>query len=92
MRIIHVMDGVTTNVASAIQNIVGANGVATYNVHVFGTGTFSVIIEGSYDGTNFFTLDTMAANEIASVLACPYMRATTSGMSGAVLDVFLGVF
>lgn len=91
MRTIQMMEAVTTNVASAIQSILGT-AQPTYNVQVIATGTYTVVIEGSFDGVTFFTLDSMTANEIASVLACPFMRCTTSGTSGASVNVFLGVF
>lgn len=91
MRNIQMMDAVTANESSAIQSILGGF-QTTYNVQVIATGTYTVVIEGSFDGVTFFTLDSMTSNEIASVLACPYMRCTTSGMSAASVNVFLGVF
>lgn len=91
MRTITVMSAVTTNVSSAVQSIIGT-AQPTYVVHVIGTGTFTVVIEGSFDNSTFFTLDSMTADEIASIPACPYMRATTSGVSGASVNVYLGVF
>ena len=88
MRTIQVMSAVTTDVSSAIQSIIGiANDFMV--VQVIGTGTYSVVIEGSFDGVTFFTLDTMAADEIAKVTACPYMRATTSGTSGSIRNALL---
>lgn len=90
MRTIQIMDAVTTNVASAVQSILGISNDFMI-VQVIATGTYTVVIEGSFDGVTFFTLDSMTSNEIAKVIACPYMRCTTSGVSGASVNVFLGV-
>jgi hypothetical protein len=84
------MDAVTTDVASAIQTILGSQR-ENFVVEVYGTGTFTVAIEGSFDGVNFHTLDSKTASDIFSVFACPYIRATTSGTSGASVNVWVGV-
>lgn len=90
MRTVTVMEAVTTDVASAIQTILGSQR-ENFVVHVHGTGTFTVVIEGSFDGVNFHTLDSKTASDVFSVLACPYIRATTSGTSGASVNVWVGV-
>ncbi|MHC4302572.1 MAG: hypothetical protein ACYS7Y_35375 [Planctomycetota bacterium] len=90
MRTVTVMTAVTTNTASAIQTVLGSQR-EQYVVQVYGTGTYTVIIEGSFDGVNFYTLDSMTASEIAQIPAVPYLRATTSGTSGASVNVWVGV-
>ncbi len=90
MRKVTVMELVTTDTASSIQTILGSQR-ESFVVQVYATGTFTVIIEGSFDGTNFFTLDTMTASEIATIPAVLYLRATTSGTAGASVNVWVGV-
>ena len=90
MRTVAIMEAVTTDVASAIRNIIGSQR-ENFSIQVYGTGTYTVVIEGSFDGTNFFTLASKTASEIFSVLAVPYLRATTSGTSGASVNVWAGV-
>jgi hypothetical protein len=84
------MEAVTTNVASAVQTVLGSQR-ENYTVQVYGTGTFTVVVEGSFDGTNFFTMASKTASEIFSVLAVPFLRATTSGTAGASVNVWAGV-
>jgi len=90
MRKVIVMAAVTTNTASAIQSILGSQR-ENYVVHVHGTGTFTVVIEGSMDGVNFHTMASKTASDIFNVEAALYIRATTSGVSGASVNVWLGV-
>ncbi len=90
MRKVTVMELVTTDTASSIQTILGSQR-ENFVVQVYGTGTFTVVIEGSFDGVNFFTLDTMTADEIATIPAVLYLRATTSGTAGASVNVWVGV-
>lgn len=90
MRTVTIMEAVTTNVASAVQTVLGSQR-ENYTVQVYGTGTFTVVVEGSFDGTNFFTMASKTASEIFSVLAVPFLRATTSGTAGASVNVWAGV-
>jgi hypothetical protein len=90
MRTVEVMKAVTTNTTSATQNVLGSNR-EDYVVHLFGTGTFTVAIEGSFDGTNWYSLASKTANEIFKVAAVPFLRATTSGMAGASVNLYAGV-
>ena len=90
MRTVTIMEAVTTDTASAVQTVLGSQR-ENYTVQVYGTGTFTVVVEGSFDGTNFFTMASKTASEIFSVLAVPFLRATTSGTAGASVNVWAGV-
>ena len=91
MRIVTVASGETTTGAKTTVNIVGSNR-ENFSFHLYGTGTFSVDLEGSFDGTNWNDLATAkAASEIFSVLAMPYLRLQCNTMSGATVSAKVGV-
>lgn len=91
MRIVTVASGETTTGAKTTINIVGSNR-ETFSFHLYGTGTFSVDVEGSFDGTNWNDLATAkTASEIFSVLAMPYLRLQCNTMTGANVSAKVGV-
>ena len=90
MRTVTLMENVTTDVASSIRNIIGSQR-ENFTIQVRGSGTYSVVIELSFNGTDFYTIATKTASEVFAVVAAPYIRCTTSGTSGADVSVFAGV-
>lgn len=91
MRVVTVISGETTTGAKTAVNVVGTLR-EKYSVHLYGTGTFSVDIEGSFDGTNWSDLDTArAASAIFQVTAMPYLRAQCNTMTGANVSIKVGV-
>ena len=81
---------VTTNSTEATNRVVRPL-LDQFTIQVKGTGTFSAAIQGSLDGTNWYTLATKTADEIFTVAVVPYIRLVTSGMSGADVSVFAAV-
>lgn len=83
MRIVDLGVNVTTNTNGATIRVLNSPG-DTFTIHLFGTGTFTVAIEGSTDGTNWDTLVSgKTADEIFTVAKVPYIRFVTSGMASA---------
>ena len=91
MRVVTLVSGATTTGAKTAVNVVGTLR-ENYSVHLYGTGTFSIDIEGSFDGTNWNDLATAkTASEIFQVIAMPYMRVQCNTMTGANVSVKAGV-
>lgn len=90
MRTLTLMSAVSTNTSSAVQTVLGSQR-ENYVVQLVLTGTASVAIEGSFNGTSFHTLNTLTASDVVTVISVPYLRATTSGTAGASVTIFVGV-
>lgn len=91
MRIVTLVSGETTTGAKQTVNIVGSNR-ENFSCQLYGTGTFDVDVEGSFDGANWNDLATAkTAAGIFSILAMPYLRVVCNTMTGANVSVKVGV-
>lgn len=91
MRVIQIADGEATTGAKTAAIIIGSQRENfSVSLDVL-TGTASVDIEGSFDGTNWIKLVTAkTADEVFQVIAVPRIRVNITAITGTV-DVFVGV-
>lgn len=91
MRVVSLVANATTTGTKTAVNIVGSLR-EKFTIQLWGTGTFDVDIEGSFDGTNWESLAIdKTAGEIFQVNAIPYLRVNCVTMTGADISVTAGV-
>lgn len=90
MRLVTLVANETTNATSGTTTVLGSTR-EDYVIQVIGTGTFTVALEGSLDGTNWYSIASKTASEIFKATPAEYLRVVTSGMSGANVTVIAGV-